>query len=70
MSIARVLVYSFVVIPFLVTILAVFFFLSLRVLTGDALGQLGWSILAFLAALGLVMYSRIFLDKLKNVSYL
>ncbi len=45
--------------------------LSLRIyLEARAPSQLAWSLLAFGAALALVIYGRRFLRKLKNVSYL
>ena len=45
--------------------------MSLRLfLEARAPGQLAWSLLAFGAALALVIYGRLFLKKLKDVSYL
>ena len=44
---------------------------SLRTfLEEQALSQLAWSLLAFGAALALIIYGRRFLKKLKDVSYL
>ena len=44
---------------------------SLRIFLEErALIQLTWSLLAFVAALALIVYGRRFLKKLKDVSYL